>query len=421
MLNYYYLATLNRSGQEVRKLSENLKPSSTILMKMKNIRKDFPVIRERVIRGNTYYILDCRKKSYQGKQSESFTTKGAALERAKEISSLTSDYGAKAASVSGQERQMLVRLKEKLLPYNVDIDYVVNEWLDNHQSTGVFSDTKSVLDQWLKDKNNNVLQPLRKKTIDQIITTKNHLEKHFGNKIINTINKEDIENCLKSINVSNNSRKIYYKMFKQFFTYATNKKILKNNPSIGIKINSDESFGVKVLSFEQVKTLLTTVYQKEKDLIPYFAIALFAGIRPSEIDHLTYNDINFNSNTITVTRTKTKKSRYVNMTDNLIRCLKPFKNSHTFVKPKKNFRRKFKGIIKQSKIVWVKDILRHTAASFMVPMYKNDIFKVCEQLGNTPSILNRHYHQGIPPDEVSRFWNYSIEYIINEETLKKFL
>lgn len=53
---------------------------------------------------------------------------------------------------------------------------------------------------------------------------------------------------------------------------------------------------------------------------------------------------------------------------------------------------------------WPKDILRHTAASYLIAL-KEDAGKVATMLGNSPKILLQHYHEIVRPEECAAFWN----------------
>ena len=43
------------------------------------------------------------------------------------------------------------------------------------------------------------------------------------------------------------------------------------------------------------------VHEHTPDMVPYFAIALFAGLRPKEAEQLDWENINFDKSTIKVT------------------------------------------------------------------------------------------------------------------------
>lgn len=58
-----------------------------------------------------------------------------------------------------------------------------------------------------------------------------------------------------------------------------------------------------IYSIDEVKLLLNSTWENDKEMVPFFAIAIFAGLRPdveSEISYLTWADINFKEKWIRV-------------------------------------------------------------------------------------------------------------------------
>lgn len=52
---------------------------------------------------------------------------------------------------------------------------------------------------------------------------------------------------------------------------------------------------------------------------------------------------------------------------------------------------------------WPQDVLRHSAASYMLAFHR-DAGRVAYWLGNSPTILMRHYCELVPAEEAERFW-----------------
>jgi integrase len=52
---------------------------------------------------------------------------------------------------------------------------------------------------------------------------------------------------------------------------------------------------------------------------------------------------------------------------------------------------------------WRADILRHTAASYLITKYQ-DVGKVAFWLGNSPQIIMTHYHEPVMQAECEKFW-----------------
>lgn len=55
---------------------------------------------------------------------------------------------------------------------------------------------------------------------------------------------------------------------------------------------------------------------------------------------------------------------------------------------------------------WPQDLLRHTAASYLLALY-GDAGKVAARLGNSSSVLLSHYHQPVTQADCEKFWSLS--------------
>lgn len=68
---------------------------------------------------------------------------------------------------------------------------------------------------------------------------------------------------------------------------------------------------------------------------------------------------------------------------------------------KKRLQRRLRGIMRWK--TWPKDILRHTCASHWLAIVP-DAQRIALQLGNSPSILLRHYRSIVTKEDAERFW-----------------
>ena len=90
------------------------------------------------------------------------------------------------------------------------------------------------------------------------------------------------------------------------FSFAVKRGYCAENPVVATARAKESSTEVKVLSVEDAQRLLE---KSSPELLPCWAIGLFAGLRPSEIRNLEWNDVDFDDALITVEewqdRTKT--------------------------------------------------------------------------------------------------------------------
>jgi integrase len=157
-------------------------------------------------------------------------------------------------------------------------------------------------------------------------------------------------------------------------------------------------------------------------LVPYVSLALFAGLRPTELSRLTWQRIDLKAKTITLGSdvAKMRSKRIVEMSDNLREWLSPFAVANPPIVGT-NWRRDFdaiklavgfgnpKRISKKDKEKhpelkpWTQDIMRHTAISFHLARYQHE-GRTATWAGNSPDMVQRHYKGLVTKTQASRFW-----------------
>jgi integrase len=100
--------------------------------------------------------------------------------------------------------------------------------------------------------------------------------------------------------------------------------MVDKNPVDGLKRRKLRRKPVAVYSPEQVQVLLHSAWEHDREMVPFFAILIFAGLRPdedSEIGKLNWEDVNFQERWIRVGArfdNKTESKRFVPIEDNLL-------------------------------------------------------------------------------------------------------
>ena len=120
--------------------------------------------------------------------------------------------------------------------------------------------------------------------------------------------------------------------------YGVKIGVLQSNPLEGInKARSRKTKPITVLTPEQTGILL---HNASQEIIPFFAIGLFAGLRVDEIMKLDWKHINLESQKIDLTwfPTKTLQPRWAPISDNLREILTPFAKTEGFVIPRSHQR-----------------------------------------------------------------------------------
>ncbi|MEM7602434.1 MAG: tyrosine-type recombinase/integrase [Verrucomicrobiota bacterium] len=196
------------------------------------------------------------------------------------------------------------------------------------------------------------------------------------------------------------------------------------NPLEGVKKRKLETRAVPVYSIEQITALMNCTWEHDHEMVPFFGIAIFAGLRPgSELLKLQWEDVNFEKRWIRVAAefdNKTQTRRFVPLEENLLAWLKPWEKAVGPVVPKVNFtkrrrwitRGKYQSAPGTSEDQWtevapygdhVRDISRHTYGSYTDSIY-GDRNKIKEWMGHTTfKTYDQHYRNARSPEEGQAF------------------
>jgi integrase len=152
---------------------------------------------------------------------------------------------------------------------------------------------------------------------------------------------------------------------------------------------------------EQAASILL---QADHDLVPFFSLALFAGLRTSEIERLEWNDIDFEERLIDVQFTKTSKERWVPISDNLAAWLTPYRNLHGQVGPHRHEPRR-KAVRSRAGIPekGMANAARHSYCSYRYAL-NNDLGECAKHAGNSPAVFLSNYNHRVKLGPAERYF-----------------
>lgn len=388
------------------------------MAKTKLIRKDWPKVRRFTKKGNTYYEVDCRAVHWTGQQKFSFKEKNHALERAKEIGDAVKKHGFDALNnISGQlTNQRLNQLSDTLSQHGKTIDdagkfYIAHLEAEKAKENSLLISELCQL--WYDDKLKK--KSLRKPTLTAIRSHRNLFSRDFSTDRILTISRQNIDIVVGSLKkadgslASDQTRRNYLSYLRQFFNWCIKNEYTDKNPANNVDVTV-VSKQPDFLTLDQCQHLLKLVQTDPHcSLVGYISLCLFAGLRPTEAQQLTWKDIELEYNSIVIDPriTKVKKGRRVDISSNLKSWLQSLKQSDDLIPA--DFRRKNKSFRKAYAETIIKlspDVLRHTYATFWLSKY-SDRNKLSELMGNSPSVIGKHYLRHPNQTDTEKFWKLS--------------
>lgn len=227
----------------------------------------------------------------------------------------------------------------------------------------------------------------------------------FDGLMVATIMSKDIDNWLRSLNVSPVTRNHYRQLVVLAFNFAVRSGYATANPAVGAAKAKVVGEAPGILTVTEAARLLETA---APEILPYISVGLFAGLRRAELERLDWSEIDFDSGLIEVkaAKSKTAQRRFVTMQPNLREWLLSHRKFKGNVTPTSCFRELFEQARAAAGITeWPENALRHSFASYHLANFKNAATTALELGHHDSRITFAHYRELVKPKEAERYWN----------------
>jgi integrase len=238
---------------------------------------------------------------------------------------------------------------------------------------------------------------------------------------------------------------------KSFFNFCEGRKFLPESPvDKSVKspgINRGEIIALDLGKVREIMTIASGLADKA-EAVPYFALSLFAGLRPHEIrpkdgkKQIMWEDFTWRKKESTLVISyavgKVTSRRVIKLPQNCVDWVKPYaKESGPVIESSFATWRGIKDLVRaragykvrgqhfkhldpvlakvsddQDRTKYVADVLRHTAISYYLEANDNNKDLVANWAGNSPAVIDQHYRSLIkgtkelsPSDMVKEYWN----------------
>jgi len=198
-----------------------------------------------------------------------------------------------------------------------------------------------------------------------------------------------------------------------FFNWAVAQGYAESNPIQKIKAPRFDMDEPEILSTAEVRKVIeeTSTFKGGK-LVPYVILAMFAAIRPAELERLTWDSVDLEAKAVTISgrQAKLRQRRIVELSDNAVQWLLPHALKRTPIKGV-NWRRDVDEIKRAAGFrarstpgkPWAQDILRHTGISNHFALHEHE-GKTALWAGNSPDMIHRHYKGLVSKREAAEFF-----------------
>jgi integrase len=365
------------------------------------------------------FLVSARSRRYGLNERKNFPTEKEATDYARGVAERIVQHG-KDPEVPKDRIQFASayeKLMAKLSSYGRTPEEAVVHFL-GHLGDEVAKQAKpfirDLVDKWHEFKKADTT--LSKRTLTEIRSYARFIKRKWGNLKPDDAKRNDIDLLLKGLKISNTTRRKYRLYVRMFFSWVKDEGHLLQNPTDGIFYKPDD-FNGDFYTPEVTKRLLRYVVEHEKDLVGYYALLTFAGLRPSEGARVQWQDYSAKTNELYVRKGKTQARHII---------LKPvaveWMTFHRGNTPKDAPFISLKSLGNREKAIrhavlngeWVQDGLRHGFGTYFKALTKS-IAEVADYMGNSPDIVKRHYARTIPKDECDAFWNLTPQLVMADK------
>ncbi|NDV63345.1 hypothetical protein G0Q06_12845 [Puniceicoccales bacterium CK1056] len=315
------------------------------------------------------------------------------------------------------------------------LSFAVNYLLKNYRPP---ENEKSVSDasmEYLRKREQDLVRGfIQKRQLMAIRSEMNWIKLCLGDIPVSSLSPEDFREYLeKPKDAPRNRRKVpevataktwnnRRGLVNTFCEYCVDQGYLQENPVAKVaqhKIKHQRGTA-KTLSADQVQELMNfletytgpqykrEIYRNQPGfLVPFFALALFAGIRPDwkdgEMGKLKPKDVDLKTDVIRIEPgvSKTNEKRIIKIQPNLRLWLEHYPVGQYPILPKKNPDRILRALRNQFSLGH--DVLRHTFISMTVGTFRS-VGDASLQAGNSEAVIRKHYLDLKSPEEADQFW-----------------
>jgi integrase len=315
------------------------------------------------------------------------------------------NHGHELSVMPNALRTEAIACAERLAPFGMTLTKVTDLWLGQNDWR-----TKSVLVwdalvEYFAELDRQVAAgEIRKRHHDDLKRITKKLLADFAKFHVCDLRADVLNKWLITQPVSATTRNNIRLRLSKFFKYARKKLWIEENPIDEVdKAKIQRTKEPCIYTPEQARSILL---HADHDLVPFFAIGLFAGLRTSEIERLDWNNVDFRKRHIKIAaaNTKTAQKRFVPMSDNLVAWLAPYAQAQGQVAPHCDEPRR-KGVRDRAGIPakGMANAARHSYCSYNFAVNK-ELGECAKAAGNSPTVFLANYNHLVEESEGERYF-----------------
>jgi integrase len=310
------------------------------------------------------------------------------------------NYGTAALSISDALRVEAIECSELLQPYGKTLRDAAKFYAAHLKAVTGSRKVREVVADLLAARTADGLSP---RYLGDLRVRLGRFVDSFGEEMIAALSASRIDEWLRGRRVGAVTRNTFRRRLAVLFSFAKRRGYVTENPIADVERAKERETEIEILSVNEMARLLECA---SSDMLPFWAIGAFAGLRRAEIERLVWNEVDFDADVIEVkaSKAKTASRRLITIQPNLRAWLQPYRARIGRVCPvnlqwKINDDRERAGL----RAEWPHNALRHSFGSYHLAKF-NDAAKLALEMGNSPATIFRHYRQLVKPKDGERYW-----------------
>lgn len=225
-----------------------------------------------------------------------------------------------------------------------------------------------------------------------------------------------IQTWLDAMKGSGRTKLNYLRVIASLFRFAIRRKYLPKDALEEIEAvqqAKEDSGEIEIFTPEEMREILNAA---RPEMVPWLAIAAFAGLRTAEIQRLDWSEVNLAQRHIEIkaSKAKTAARRLAPITDNLAAWLAPYAQPFGKLTDYSSWWNQFGKLAAEvtrlrtereqpRKFEWKHNALRHSFISYRVASVQN-VAQVALEAGNSPQMIFRNYRQLVTEAEAAKWF-----------------
>ena len=323
------------------------------------------------------------------------------------------NHGHQHTNMPSYLRVEALRALERLAPVGATLSDAVEYYLAHHDIRVNSLPVTQACQRFIADSERRLEGgEIGKRHHEHLVKSLRKFKAEFADQQLCDLSSNDIETWLNRLPLALESKNSHRRSIYRLYGQAKKWGLVKDNPVTDVDILKGRKVKHKepgVLSVAEAAKLLETAPEA---ILPVIAIGLFAGLRQSEISLLRWEDICWEKRLIDCSAkiTKTASRRLVEISDNLLEWLTPYRNATgpIFAKCEAVQIREVTAAGRSSGIAkWPQNALRHSFGSYHLALHENaskTALQMGHENGETKTLL-AHYANRRTKEDAKAYWD----------------